>query len=109
MNARYFTLPLQCQSELSELQIKALLPTLNLGLSLVKVFCMLSCDWSRDQQGTSKIMIAAVIMIVTVANSYVYFLYPYNTSYFESYFIHERHFFRKKARQMDMFFAQRFI
>ena len=62
--------------ELSELEIKALLPTLTLELSLVKVFCILSCDWPRDQQGTRKIMIAALIMIVTVANLYFYFLYP---------------------------------
>jgi len=70
--------------ELIELQIKALLPTLTLGLSLVKVFSMLSCDWPRDQQGTSKIMIVhmALIMTVTVANLYFYFLYPRNTSYF---------------------------
>ena len=35
------------------LQIKALFPTLivdDLGLSLVKAFRMLSCDWPRDQQ-----------------------------------------------------------
>ena len=68
--------------ELFELKIKALLPTLTLGLSLVKVFCMLSCDWPRDQQGTSKIMIAALLMIFTVANLYFYFLHPKNTSYF---------------------------
>ena len=61
---------------------RALLPTLTLGLSLVKVFCMLSCDWPRDQQGTSKITIAALIMIVTVANLYFYFLHSKNTSYF---------------------------
>ena len=68
--------------ELCELKIKALLPTLTLGLSLVKVFCMLSCDWPRYQQGTSKIMIAASIMIFTVANLYFYFLHPKNTSFF---------------------------
>ena len=37
---------------MSGFQIKALLPTLivdHLGLSLVKVFCMLSCDWPRNQ------------------------------------------------------------
>ena len=68
--------------ELSELQIKALFPTLTLGLSLVKVFCMLSCDWPRDQQGTSKIKIAASIMIFMVASLYYYFLHPKNTSYF---------------------------
>ena len=36
--------------ELSELQIKALLPTLTLELSLVKVFFY----WPRNQQVTSK-------------------------------------------------------
>ena len=59
---------LEVLGELSELQIKALLPILTLGLSLVKVFCMLSCDWPKEQQGTSKIMIAALIKIVTLLN-----------------------------------------
>ena len=74
-NFSYTGLPLHTKvlGELCELKIKALLPTLTLGLSLVNVFCMLSCDWPRDQQGTSKIMIAAFIMIFTVANIYFTF------------------------------------
>jgi len=44
--------------ELTELQINALLPTLTRTL-IGQSFCILSCDRPRDQQGTSKIRIAA--------------------------------------------------
>ena len=59
---------------LNGLQIKTLLPTLiviPLGLSLATVFCL----FPVIGQGTSKIMIAALIKVVTIADLYLYFLY----------------------------------
>ena len=53
----------------------------HLGLSLIKVFWMLSCDWPRDQEGTGKIMIAELITIAIFTYIFTFYTQKTTTSF----------------------------